>query len=177
MFSPSIFKSELSGGGARTNLFEFRITIPTWAQDANNASRKITFMAKSASVPESNMPSIPVPYFGREVHVAGDRQFSPFTVTVINDEDYVVRNALESWSNAIKNHEANVTQFGRPLDYKVDFEVVHYGKSSNVIKTYKFMGGFPTEIGAVALDWGSNNQIMEFPVTFVYDYWMSNTTT
>lgn len=175
-FSPQQFKAQLTMGGARANLFEFRIALPGIAQNSGAASEKITFMAKSASIPESSMPSIPVPYFGREIHVAGDRTFSPFNVTVINDEDYLVRNALESWSNAIKNHQANITQLLRPLDYKVDFEVIHYGKDSRVIKEYKFIGGYPTEIGAMQLDWGANNQITEFPVTFVYDYWMSDTT-
>lgn len=177
MFQPSKFKSELKFGGARSNLFEFRISIPGFAQGAGVASTKITFMAESASLPASSLPYVSVPYFGRTVHVAGDRQFAPFTTSIINDEDFVVRNALESWSNYIKSHNSNLAGSARPADYKVDFEVIQYGKSGEVLKTYKFIGGYPTEISEIGLNWGDNNSIERFQVTWIYDWFETNTTT
>jgi hypothetical protein len=87
----------------------------------------------------------------------------------------VVRNALEAWSNAIKTHETNLGTV-KPADYKVDFEVIQYGKDSTIIKTYKFVGSYPTDISEIGLDWGNNNSIEEFNVTFSVDYWTANTT-
>jgi hypothetical protein len=84
-FSPSQFKAELEFGGARPNLFEFRLSFPTsLVSSVGLANSKINFMTKMAMLPASTLPSIEVPYFGRIVHVAGDRTFEPFTVTVIN---------------------------------------------------------------------------------------------
>ncbi len=39
------------------------------------------------------------------------------------------------------------------------------------IKKYKFVGMFPIDIAAIDLDWGSNDAIEEFSVTFQYQYW------
>lgn len=163
-FSPGQFKSELALGGARANLFEFRINFPAaLAQNAGIATNKISFMAKSASLPASSLPAVAVPYFGRTIYVAGDRQFdNNYSVTVINDEDFTVRNALESWSNAIKTHVSNIG-IVRPAEYKVDFEVIQYGKDSRIIKKYKFIGAYPTDVGAISLDWQDNNSVEMFP--------------
>ena len=176
-FSPGQFKSELALGGARQNLFEFRISFPaSLTQNAGIATNKISFMARSASLPASNLPAVAVPYFGRTVYVAGDRQFdSQYQVSIINDEDFVVRNALESWSNAIKTHVSNIG-IVRPADYKVDFEVIQYGKDSRVIKKYKFIGAYPVTVGDIRLDWEDNNSIEIFPCTFTLDWWESDTT-
>lgn len=176
-FRPMEFKSNLQFGGARNNLFEIRMVLPSFAQNSGVASTKLTFMAKSGSLPASSLPSVEVPYFGRVVHVAGDRVFAPFNCTIINDEDFVVRNALESWSNYIKSHDGNLASTARPLDYCADFEVIQYGKTGNVIKTYKFISAYPTEISEIGLDWGNNNSVEEFNVTFVMSHWESGTTT
>ena len=176
-FSPSEFASQLQYGGSRTNLFEFRLTFPSSMVDnANLASSKITFMAKSASLPASSLPSVAVPYFGRNINVAGDRTFAPMNISVIMDEDYLVRNAFESWSDSIKGHESNLNTAGSPNDYKIDCEVVQYGKDGSVNKVYKLVGVYPSEVGEVQLNWNNNNSVGEFPVTLVMDYWTSTTT-
>jgi hypothetical protein len=176
-FSPSEFAAQLTGGGVRSNLFEFRLTFPnSLVANSNLASSKITFMAKAATLPASSVPSVAVPYFGRHINVAGDRTFAPMNITVIMDEDYLVRNAFEVWSNAVKGHESNLNTAGSPSHYKIDCEVIQYGKDGSVNKTYKLVGVYPTDIAEVQLNWDSNNSVAEFPVTLAMDYWTSNTT-
>lgn len=176
-FSPSEFASQLTGGGSRMNLFEFRLTFPAaLVSNSNLASSKITFMAKAASLPASSVPSVAVPYFGRHIQVAGDRTFAPMNITVIMDEDYLVRDAFELWSNSIKGHESNLNTAGTPHNYKIDCEVLQYGKDGTVNKTYRLVGVFPTDISEVQLNWDNNNSIGEFTATLTMDYWTSNTT-
>ena len=96
------FRSRLTGGGARANLFEIEIAFPDdLGIDFNLVTDKVPFLVKAAEIPASNLGNIPVPYRGRVLPVAGDRTFDPWTVTVINDTDFQIRDAMEKWSNSI----------------------------------------------------------------------------
>ena len=96
------FRSRLSGGGARANLFEVEIAFPEeLVIDLNLVTDKVPFLVKAAEIPASNLGNIPVPYRGRVLPVAGDRTFDPWTVTIINDTDFIIRDAMEKWSNCL----------------------------------------------------------------------------
>ncbi len=164
-FSINQFKSQLVGGGARGALFQVQITNPILGA----ADFKIPFMVKAAEIPESTTGVVGVPYFGRIVKYGGDRQFGPWTVTVINDEDFAVRNAMESWSNAINSHITNFRT--TPFDYKAQAQVTQYGKDGSVLREYTFEGLFPTNIAPIGLAWADQDTIEEFTVTFEYDLW------
>lgn len=170
-FNPSAFKSQLQYGGARGNLFEIRMTIP-FASSA--ASQKLTFMAKAASLPASTLGVAEVPYFGRVVPLPGDRTFAPWNFTVLNDEDFIVRNAIETWSDRIKSHNENLAGADVPATLLADFEAIQYSKAGTAIKTYTFQSGFPSEIAEIPLDWSSNNTVEEFQVTMTYLQWVSS---
>lgn len=164
-FSISEFTGALAGDGARPNLFD--VTIPMFDQ-------KLTFTCKAAQLPGSTIGVIEVPYFGRQVKFAGNRTFPEWTITVINDEDFVVRGQLESWMASINSHEANLAE-NLWQSYTFDADVNQYGKDGSLIKTYTFKNMFPSDISAIDLDWGTNDTIEEFQVTFAYQYWTSDT--
>ena len=164
-FSINEFKSQLVGGGARGSLFQVQITNPILGV----ADFKIPFSVKAAAIPESTTGTIPVPYFGRIVKYGGDRQFAPWSVTIINDEDFSVRNAMEAWSNAINSHITNFRS--APFDYKAQAQVTQYGKDGSVLREYTFEGLFPTQISTIDLAWANQDTIEEFAVTFEYDLW------
>ena len=103
----SQFKTALIGGGARPNLFEVELTtLPDQVEgwDADN----FRFLCKAAALPASNIASIDVPFRGRIFKVAGDRTFDTWTVTVINDEDFRLRNAFEAWMETISKLDNNL---------------------------------------------------------------------
>ena len=127
-FSINQFKSELVGGGARPSLFQVQITNPILPI----ADFKIPFMVKAAALPASSLGSYVVPYFGREIKYAGDRTFEDWEVTVINDEDFAIRNAMEAWSNAINSHIANTRAL--PQQYKSDAIITQYGKDGQTLR-------------------------------------------
>ncbi len=117
--------------------------------------------------------SIDIPYFGRRIKVAGERNFADWAVTVMNDEDFSVRAMFEAWSNAINRMVANVRDPNVSTEqYKVDLEVIQYAKDGSTIRSYQLIGAFPTQIGAIGLNWESQNAIEEFGVNFSYDYWV-----
>jgi hypothetical protein len=165
-FSINEFKSQLQFGGARPSLFEVQITNPILPV----ADFRVPFMVKAAQIPASNLGSYEVPYFGRKVKYAGDRTFEDWTVTVINDEDFAIRNAMESWSNAINSHSTNLRAL--PQNYKSDGQVIQFGKDGTPIRQYTFRGMFPLNIASIDLNWETTDTIEEFTVTFQYDEWV-----
>ena len=57
--------------------------------------------------------------------------------------------------------------------YQADAMVTQYAKTGEIIKQYKLIGCFPTDVAAIDLDWASGDQIEEFGVTFAYQWWES----
>jgi hypothetical protein len=171
-FNVNQFRSQLQGDGARPNLFEVTLPFPAFSLPGN-AQTKTTFMCKTAQLPGSTLGVVPVQYFGRELKFVGNRTFADWTVTIINDEDFVVRNAFERWMNGINSHNLNVRNpvASTPLGYSVDSEVTQFGKAGNTIKKYRFVGMFPSDITPIDVDWSSNDTIEEFSVTLTYQFW------
>jgi len=173
-FNVNEFRSQMVGDGARPNLFEVSMPFPGFS-GPENAQTKLTFMCKTAQLPGSTIGAVPVQYFGRELKFAGNRTFQDWTIQIINDEDFVIRNAFERWMNGINSHTLNIRNpvAGSPGSYTTDGEVKQFGKQGDVLKKYKFVGLFPTDISAIDVDWGSNDAIEEFSVTLSYQWWES----
>ena len=176
-FNVNTFRSQMIGDGARPNLFEVTLVLPTYVDGATSASQKLTFMAKSAQLPGSSIGSVPVYYFGRELKFSGNRTYADWTLQIINDEDFIVRNAMENWINKINSAGENLRddRARQPSGYSVDAKVIQYGKGGQTLKSYDFIGMFPLDVAPIDLDWGSNDTIEEFSITFAYQYWTSNT--
>jgi len=179
-FNVENFKSKgLINGGARPSLFDVTITPP--AGLGISGLENIQFLARATQLPAMTIQSVDVPYFGRKIKVAGDRTFADWSITVMNDEDFKVRAAFEAWSNKINTIISNVNLAGNaPGTYKTDAIVNQYSKGGKdttqavPLRSYKFVGIFPTQIDAINLDWDTTNQIETFDVTFAYDYWEPN---
>ena len=166
------FKAKLKGGGARPNLFKATINFPAYAQGDVEIT---SFMCKAAQLPGSIMGIVEVPFRGRILKIAGDRTFETWSPTILNDTDFVVRNAMERWMNGINAHSAN-TGLVAPADYSADLVVEQLDRDEAVLKRYNFRGCFPTSISAIDLAYESNDVIEEFTVDFQVQYWESNTT-
>lgn len=177
-FNVTEFRANMIGDGARPNLFQVTLAFPAIASNGTAAGQKVTFMAKAAQLPGSTVGQVPVYYFGRELKFAGNRTFADWTLQILNDEDFTIRNSIESWMNAINSHAGNVRNSAAksPSSYTVDASVTQYGKSGDALKTYKFVGMYPIDLAPIELDWGSNDTIEEYGVTFAYQWWETDTT-
>tara|TARA_R100000008_G_scaffold15287_2_gene7410 strand:- start:943 stop:1575 length:633 start_codon:yes stop_codon:yes gene_type:complete len=183
----SQFKSKLSGGGARPNLFE--VSIPAFpsaiesawgsGDDAENGLFK--FMCKAAQLPASTIANVDVPFRGRILKVAGDRTFAPWTISVINDENFIIRTAFERWANVVSKLD-DATGVTNPSSYMTDAYVQQLGRgstinsttndgaNSSVLRTYKFYDIFPTNISEIALSYDTGDTIEQFDVEFQVQY-------
>lgn len=166
------FKSKLRGGGARPNLFKATVNFPAYA---GGDVELTSFLCKAAQLPASIMNVIEVPFRGRQLKLAGDRTFETWTVTVLNDTDFNVRNAMERWMNGINAHSAN-TGLTNPVDYEADLIVEQLDKDGTTVKTYQFRGCFPTNVAAIDVNYETVDTVEEFTVEFQVQYWESDTT-
>ena len=174
------FKGRMIGGGARPNLFECELYFPDDAIPAGTTRDALTdrtrFMVKAANLPASNISPINIPFRGRNLKVAGDRTFDPWTITIINDVDFGIRTAFERWMNLINKHEDNAG-ITDPTLYQKDLYVKQLGRAQvggtvpqteakiPVLKQYRFLGTFPTNVSDIALSYDSSDTIEEFSVT------------
>jgi len=168
-FNINDLRAQLTFGGAKSSLFQIQITNPV----NGVADIKVPFMAKAAALPASTLGFIEVPYFGRKIKLAGDRTFDTWTVNIINDEDFLIRNAMESWMSAINSHQGNVTSLSSasPLQYKAQAQITQFSKTGVPLRVYNFNGIFPVEVSQIDMNWENTDSIEEFQVTFQYDWW------
>jgi len=176
----SQFKSRLAGGGARPNLFEVELTLDGeglgFSLPGYDATQ-MAFLCKAANLPAQNVASIDVPFRGRIFKVAGDRTIDTWTITIINDEDFRLRRAMEFWTEQIASLDTNLGATS-PNAYMAAAKVYQLGRgssprstdnsgdSNSVLAEYEFVDIFPTEVSAIDLSYDSSDTIEEFTVTF-----------
>ena len=176
------FRSRLKGGGARSNLFEVQMAFPDFAKPVNEALNDIPFLVKAAEIPASNIGNIPVPFRGRILPIAGDRTFDPWTVTIINDTNFRLRDVMERWSDGI-NDIQTAQGTTNPEEYQTQAKVLQLSRgidsngkvrsNSNIpiLREYDFIVIYPNVVSSIPLDHGATDQIEEFQVTFNYLYY------
>lgn len=168
------FKANLSGGGARPNLFAVELTtLPlsiTWD------SGLFEFTCKAASMPASNIAAIEVPVRGKTLKIPGDRTFDPWTVTIINTEDFKLRKSFEKWVESIASMNEGKGS-PDPTKYQTDATVYQIGRSDTPVDkndytaAYKFYGIYPSSVSAIDVSYENTDTIEEFTVEFQVQYW------
>jgi len=168
-FNVNDIKAQLEFGGARPTLFQVQIINPI--EPAGDL--KTPFLVNAAQIPEATIGTIEIPYFGRKVKIAGDRVFAPWNVQIMNDEDFLIRNAMETWQNSINSLQGNLNTTGGsgPNTYKSDAIVSQFGKTGDLVRQYKFVGIYPTLVSNIQLSWEAVDEFERFDVEFNYDYW------
>jgi len=169
------FKAKLAGGGARANQFKVTMPFPGYAA-VGGEIEDLAFLCRATTIPAMVVGNINVPFRGRQIKIAGDRTFEDWSVTVLNDTNFKLRNAFERWQNGINNMTDN-EGLTNPVDYQVDAFVDHLDRNGNTIKSYTLRGLYPINIAAIELNFDEATAIEEFSVTFAYQYFESNTTT
>jgi hypothetical protein len=163
------FKSKLSGGGARSNLFEVVLSFPDIAPADVTVLDKSRFLVKSAALPGSAITPLDVAFRGRTLKVAGDRTFESWTVTIINDTDFSIRSAFENWMNKI-NRLSDNTGVTNPALYHADAFVYQLDRDGSTLRAYHFYDIFPTNISAIQLAY-ETDAIQEFTVEMQILWW------
>ena len=175
-FAVSTFKSSIAAqsGGARPALYQIDI-------NGKNLNTSFTgsenILCKAASIPPANIAPLAVNYAGRAYKWNGFRTYDNWTVTVINDESFSIRNKMMNWMRKLggRLEGTRSSTFGEQLDGAGGFKdgnatVTQLSTTGTAMQTYKFDYLWPTEIAGIPVDW-SSDAIQEYTITFAYDYW------
>lgn len=175
MANISDFKAKLSGGGARNNQFKVICPFPGFTQ-VGGEIEEFSFLCDSAALPGMKVGVITIPFRGREIKIAGDRQFDTWTTGVLNDTNFKLRNAFERWQNGI-NNMSDGEGLTNPADYQVDIFVDQLDRNGATLKSYTLRGCYPESIADIELTYGQATNIESFNVVWQYQFFESNTTT
>ena len=172
-FNVERFKSALTNGGARPNQFAVQLSFPTYVTGATLAVARAPFLVSVAELPGQTVNPAIVQYRGREVKFVGDRVYAPWTITVLNDAEMSIRTAMEQWMGGMEDY---ASKFGRlqPSEYQRDAQVFQLDRNGNALKSYNIINAFPVDLSPVALDFGANDQISSFTVTFQYQHFTTS---
>ena len=163
------FKSKLSGGGARSNLFEVVLSFTDAAPADTNVLDKSRFLVETAALPGSTVTPLEVAFRGRTLKLAGDRTFETWTITVINDTDFSIRSAFENWMNVI-NRVSDNTGVTDPALYQADAFVYQLDRDGSTLRAYHFYDLFPTNISPIQLSY-ETDAIQRFTVEMQVLWW------
>ena len=163
------FKANLIGGGARANQYRVTITPPPGIATGLDV-RRASFLVTASNLPAQTLAEIAIPFRGRNIYIAGDREFGEsWTTTFYNDTDFMIRNAMERWSNGI-NDLANNTGVIAPADYQSDLTVEQLDRDDTILKSYIFKSAWPTTISSIELTNAAAADIETFSVTWRYQH-------
>tara|TARA_B100000035_G_C20717900_1_gene429946 strand:+ start:76 stop:591 length:516 start_codon:yes stop_codon:yes gene_type:complete len=168
MSTIDVFKSNLAGGGARAN--QFAIIFPT---NVVNIPRTSEFLCKAAALPGQTVTEIPVPFRGRTLYLAGDREFETWETTFLNDTPFDIRNAMENWLNLMNNLEDN-TGIANVAEYTSNVTVRQLGRDGVILKEYTLVNCMPTVVSPVELSMDTASAIEEFSVTWRYTHFRAS---
>lgn len=170
--SITVFKAKLKGGGSRGNQFRVSLNFPAFVTGGIDVANSAQFLCEAASLPGQQISVTQLMYRGRQVKIAGERNFDNWNITVLNDTDFSVHNAFEGWMQVINNKQEN-SGLINPLAYTANVSVEQLDRNGNLLKKYTFVDAWPTAISPIGLDWGQNDQVERFNVEFAYSWFQS----
>ena len=165
VFNVERFKSALTNGGLRPNQFAVQLSFPTYVGDAATAVQKSPFLVNIAELPGQIINPAIVLYRGREVKFAGDRVYAPWTITVLNDSQMSIRTGIEQWMNGMEDLQTKIGRLN-PAEYQRNVDIFQFDRNGHTLKAYTLLDAFPVDLSPVALDFGANDQISTFTVTW-----------
>ena len=160
------FKQALGAGGARPNQFKVGLTFPDAGVDGDSL-----LTVTGASIPASTVNPAIIQYRGREIKLAGERIFDPWTITIVNSTSFSLRKEFELWMNKMNSRLDNTGALV-PSDYQSDLTVTHLDRNGGELQRYELFDAFPINMSEIALQYAQNDIIEEYTVTFQYQHYM-----
>lgn len=163
------FKARLGAGGARPNQFRVKLAFPGYV---GGADPSYSLLVTGAALPASNVNPAIIQYRGREVKLAGERIFDPWTITVVNDSEFSLRGPFEDWMNGLNDRASNEGIL-TPRDYQTDIIVEHLDRNDQTLPggVYTLRNAFPIQMSEIALNYAQNDIFEEFTVTWQYSHY------
>ena len=178
LFNIGDFKQALTGGGARPTFFDIRfLNVPAGVPDLFGGDPNRRLLVSATALPGVSIGPIEQAFQGRTVKFAGNKVYEDWSTTIINDENFSIRNGIIAWMNLIEEDDrsgaqrgAGVTNAG-PSAYTGDGYVIQLGKRGDALRSYRFHNIWPQSLGDISVGHGETDSFEEFEVTWSYDFW------
>lgn len=170
IFNVDQFKAAMVGGGARANQFFVALSFPSYVTQGGAASAQAAFLVNATTLPGSVVNPTLIPYRGREVKFAGERIFNPWQIQVLNDVSFNIRNSFEKWMAGMNDLQNNSGRTN-PRDYQTNVTVTQLDRNNNPLKIYTLHSAFPVDVSDITLNYGDNDTIETYTVTFQYQHY------
>jgi len=176
-------------GGTRANRFRVQINWPSvvgTGQQSTPPTLTLDYHVIAAKLPSAELGTIKVPYRGRIAYYAGDREYKPWTVTILDDTSTGTNSwkHFHSWADALGSHDDNTvndptfsqsvsgtSEYLKDLDFIQLHGPITTGLGFEDHKKITLHHAWPSEIGEISLDMGEGGGLVSFSVTFMYDYY------
>jgi hypothetical protein len=177
----SVFKQNFDGG-SRPNRFAVTGQLGPNGIAINN------ILVKAASMPESTLGIMTIPFRGRAVKIPGDRAYNEWTFSLYDSfrEDLDFREAFESWNASFNLHRENIpsdealnNRGGLDLTNSnlfTTWTVHQLSVDGTVQRSVSLHRCWPQIVSPIDLSYESANVPTEYQVTLAYDYLEHNAT-
>ena len=167
----SNFKTALEYGGARPSLFDIEVDLssPSLMSGVSGVDNIISHCNVSA-IPPLTVTPIEKQYFGRTVKIPGDIVYGDLATTVLNAENYSIRNAIEAWMDHINSHKEN-KGISDNSTWVTDGTLTQYGKDGDAVVAWEFIDMWPQTLAELPLSYDTASDIEQFDVTWAYNYY------
>lgn len=172
------FLSRFQEGGFRPNRYRVSLTFPVSVGVSSATLEKIAFTCAASSIPESTIGQASIYYMGRRISVPGDKEWGNWAVQVYLDNDFIGRQAFETWQDQLLGFRTNVAQeyMLNPINSFATGKVEALDRAGNVAQTYEVKGIFPIQLGEVSLGYNENDTVATQSVVFAINGWESSST-
>lgn len=130
-------------------------------------TRQLSYRAISTSIPGTSIEKVTWEGHGVKLNFAGKRSYEEtWEFTVIEARDSSSRDMILGWMDLTRNWVANSGSY--KSDYAVPVELTLYDDLPKAVRGIKLVNAFPTQIGQVQLDTGS--ELIKYAITLAFDY-------
>ena len=164
----SNFKGSLPFGGARPSLFEMTVSAPSTIGDFDDMKTHCNVSA----IPPLTVTPIERQYFGRTVKIPGDMVFGDLNTTIINSENFSIRNDIDDWMNAMNTH-VKILGFSDNTSWAGSLTLTQYSKDGDSLMSWTFVDAWPQTVAEIALSYDTASDIEQYDVTWAYNYYTS----
>lgn len=180
-------------GIQKTNLGYISFSLPALLRGVNGVTEQITLLARSRahnfSIPSVNFATSEIKRYG-----VGPLEKKPYlplftdiTVDFIGDSEGDIHKFFYIWMNGIINFTDLPKNGGRkdsygtaskdPFavefkdNYKTDLKIRTFNDMQEALTEITLHNSFPVSLGEIQYNWGDENTLVRFPVTFNFTHW------
>jgi hypothetical protein len=172
------FKQNFNGG-TRPNRFEVDLStaFPNNLIKVFQPNENEKFKIYAANLPQADLGTLQVPYRGRILHLAGDRNYTTWTIGVYDDNNNDnLWKSFQHWKDRMDGHETHqvggavaVNEFSfRSL--QTTWRISQLDLNGRIIRKMELYNCWPEQVSALNLDMNSS-KFSVFSVNIVFDWY------